>query len=71
MSHESALYLELPGRQIPMLGYGEGVNKHSAGENWASDISRLGAWDWNGPHCVCTYHIPLDSNRPNNCACHV
>jgi hypothetical protein len=31
--------------QIPMRGSSEGIYKHSVGENWASDISRLVTWD--------------------------
>jgi hypothetical protein len=29
-----------------MGGNGKGVYKHSADENWASDIRRQEAWDW-------------------------
>ncbi len=31
--------------QVPMGGSGEGIYKRSDGENWASEISRLGAGD--------------------------
>jgi hypothetical protein len=30
-----------------------------AGENWASDENRLGAWDQKRAHCACTYHKNL------------
>ncbi len=49
--------------QIPMGGSGEGVCKHSAGENWASDIGRLVIWDRNGPHHVCTNHTLCNSSN--------
>ncbi len=53
--------LKLPDMQIPLGGNSEVCYKHSAGENWACIISRLGAWDQDGPHRTCTYHIYHDS----------
>jgi hypothetical protein len=38
---------------------GEGIYKHSAGENWASDIGRLRAWDWNGNIVVAPTTYPV------------
>ncbi len=32
-----------------MGGSSKGVYKHLAGEDWASDISRLRTWDWDEP----------------------
>jgi hypothetical protein len=43
---------------IPVGGSSEDVYKHSAGEHWASDISRRRTWDWDGAHCVCTSQTP-------------
>jgi hypothetical protein len=72
LSHASWLPdLELLGRQIPMGGNNDGVYKHSAGENWASEVSRLEAWDQNGPHCPCKYHIPCDLSRLRYCVGYV
>jgi hypothetical protein len=39
-----------------------GIYKHSAGGGWASDISRLKTWDWDGPQRVCTDHTPHESS---------
>jgi hypothetical protein len=47
---------KLPNRQIVMGGNNDGSYEHSAGENRASEVRRLGAQDWNGPHYTCTYH---------------
>jgi hypothetical protein len=33
----------------------DGIYKHLANENWASEVSRLEAWDRNRPHRACTY----------------
>jgi hypothetical protein len=33
--------------QITTGGNGVGIYKHSAGENWASEVGRLGAWALN------------------------
>jgi hypothetical protein len=38
-----------------MGGNEDGIYKHSAGENWANDISKLRTWDQKGPHRACTY----------------
>jgi hypothetical protein len=46
-----------------MGGNSDRIYKHSANENWASEVSRLGAWDQNRPHRACTYHIPRNSSR--------
>jgi hypothetical protein len=48
----------IPGN-VPIGWSDEGVYKHSTGEDWASNISRLRTWDWDGPHCVCTSHTPM------------
>ncbi len=44
---------------IPVVGSKEGIYRHLAGEGWASDISWLRTWGWNGPHHVCTSHTPV------------
>jgi hypothetical protein len=44
---------------IPFGGSSEGVCKHSAGEGWASDISRPRVWEWDRPCYVCTSHTPV------------
>jgi hypothetical protein len=48
--------LVLSNGQIPMVGNGEGFYKHPAGENWASDISRLKLWK----HGTGMDHIALE-----------
>ncbi len=55
---------ELPNRQLPWGGNGEGIYKHLASENLACEASRLLARDRDGPHHACTYHTPCDSSRP-------
>ncbi len=44
---------------IPMVGSNEVVNRHWAGEGWASEIRRLRTWDWDGPHRICTSQTPM------------
>ncbi len=46
--------------QILVRGSSEGIYKHLAGDDWASDISSLTTWDWYS-------HTPHDSSRPYCC----
>jgi hypothetical protein len=48
-----------------MGGNGDGVYKHPAIENWASEASRLGALNRDGPHRACTFNIPCHLSRLN------
>ncbi len=48
------------GVAIPPVGQsGKGIYKHSTVESWASDISRLGIWDWDRPHRVYASYTPM------------
>ncbi len=59
--------LGLLSRQPPLGGDSEGIYEHPAYEQWASRVSKLWAWDQNGPHRSCTYHTPRDTSRLQFC----